>query len=147
MIFAKAPISGKVKTRLCPPLRPDEAASLHGSFVLEVLERMSLAVTTLQLPFHRYLACAPSSTRAFFTIVEERHGVKVIDQIGDDLGARIQHAFETMFENGYRRVCIVGTDASSLPLDYYTQVLTLLETNDLVLGPALDGGYYLIDLN
>lgn len=138
---------GEVKTQLCPPLTPDEAASLDGSFVLEVLERTSRAVTTLQLPFHRYLACAPSSTLAFFKIVKERHGVKAIDQVGDDLGARIQHAFETMFENGYRRVCIVGTDASSLPLDHYTQALTLLETNDLVLGPALDGGYYLIGLN
>jgi rSAM/selenodomain-associated transferase 1 len=147
VLFAKAPIPGEVKTRLCPPLTPDEAATLHGSFVLEVLERTSLAVATLQLPLHRYLACAPSSTLAFFKIVEERHGVKLIDQVGDELGARIQHAFETMFENGYRRVCIVGTDVPSLPLDHYAQALALLETNDLVLGPALDGGYYLIGLN
>ena len=146
VIFAKAPIPGEVKTRLCPPLTPDEAATLHGGFVLDMLERTTLAVATLHLPFHRYLACAPSSALVFFQIMEERQGVKLIDQVGDDLGARMQHAFETMFEKGYHRVCIVGTDVPSLPLDHYTQALALLETNDLVLGPALDGGYYLIGL-
>ena len=146
VIFAKAPIPGEVKTRLCPPLTPDEAATLHGSFVLDMLERTTLAVATLQLPLHRYLACAPSSALVFFKIMEERQGVKLIDQVGDDLGARMQHAFETMFEKGYHRVCIVGTDVPSLPLDHYKQALALLETNDLVLGPALDGGYYLIGL-
>ncbi len=146
VLFAKAPIPGEVKTRLCPPLTPDEAATLHGCFVLDMLERSTLAVATLDLPFHRYLACAPSSALVFFKIMEERHGVKLIDQVGDDLGARMQHALETMFGKGYHRVCIVGTDVPSLPLDHYKQALALLETNDLVLGPALDGGYYLIGL-
>ncbi len=70
VIFAKAPIPGEVNTRLCPPLTPDEAATLHGSFVLDMLERTKLAVVTLQLPFHRYLACAPSSVLVFFKIME-----------------------------------------------------------------------------
>ena len=146
VIFAKAPIPGEVKTRLCPPLTPDEAATLHGSFVLDMLERSKTAVAKLKLPFDRYLACMPSSTLVFFKIMEERQSVKLIDQIGNDLGARMQHTFETMFGKGYERVFIVGTDVPSLPLDHYTQALALLEKNDLVLGPALDGGYYLIGL-
>jgi glycosyltransferase A (GT-A) superfamily protein (DUF2064 family) len=52
-----------------------------------------------------------------------------------------------MFARGYGRVLIVGTDVPSLPLEHYQQALALLETNDLVLGPALDGGYYLIGLS
>ena len=146
VIFAKAPIPGKAKTRVCPPLTSDEAAMLHGSFVLDMLERTKLAVATLQLPFQRYLACTPSSEHVFFKIMEERQGVKLIDQVGDDLGERTQLAFGTMFGKGYQRVFTVGTDVPSLPLDYYTQALAMLETNDLVLGPALDGGYYLIGL-
>ena len=146
VIFAKAPIPGKVKTRLCPPLTPDEAATLHGSFVLDMLERSKTAVVKLKLPFDRYLACAPSSTLVFFKIMEERQGVKLIDQVGDDLGARMSQTCETMFARGYTRILIVGTDVPSLPLDHYRQALALLETNDLVLGPALDGGYYLIGL-
>ncbi len=146
MIFAKAPIPGQVKTRLCPPLTPDEAATLHGSFVLDTLERTKLATTTLKLPCDRYLACAPSSTHVFFKIMEERHGVKVIDQVGDDLGARMHQAFETIFARGYRQVLIIGTDVPTIPLDQLKQALAKLEQYDLVLGPAQDGGYYLIGL-
>ncbi len=146
VIFAKAPIPGQVKTRLCPPLTPDEAATLHGSFVLDTLERTKLATTTLKLPCDRYLACAPSSTHVFFKIMEERHGVKVIDQVGDDLGARMNQVCESMFARGYRRVVMIGTDVPTVPLNHFGQAQDQLEHHDLVLGPALDGGYYLIGL-
>jgi rSAM/selenodomain-associated transferase 1 len=146
VIFAKAPLPGQVKTRLCPPLTPDEAATLHGSFVLDMLERTKTAASKLNLDFHRYLACAPASSLVFFQIMEERHGVRLLDQVGDDLGARMSHTFEALFAKGYRRVVIVGTDVPSLPLDHYKQAFTLLEPHDMVLGPALDGGYYLIGL-
>lgn len=146
VVFAKAPIPGQVKTRLCPPLTPDEAATLHGSFVLDTLERTKLAATALKLPFDRYLACAPAATHVFFKIMEERHGVKVTDQVGDDLGARMNQAFEATFKKGYKHVLIIGTDVPTLPLDHLKQALALLDSHDLVLGPALDGGYYLIGL-
>jgi rSAM/selenodomain-associated transferase 1 len=146
VIFAKAPVPGQVKTRLCPPLTPDEAATLHGSFVIDMLERTKIATAKLKLPFDRYLACAPSSTLVFFQIMEERHSVKLIDQVGDDLGARMQQAFATLFAKNYQRVFIIGTDVPSLPLDHYKQALALLDTHDIVLGPAMDGGYYLIGL-
>lgn len=146
VIFAKAPVPGQVKTRLCPPLTPDEAATLHGSFVIDMLERTKTAAAKLKLPLDRYLACAPSSTLVFFQIMEERQSVKLIDQAGDDLGARMLQAFATLFGKGYQRVLIVGTDIPSLPLDHYKQALALLDSHDVVLGPALDGGYYLIGL-
>ncbi|MDH4186428.1 MAG: TIGR04282 family arsenosugar biosynthesis glycosyltransferase [Nitrospira sp.] len=146
VIFAKAPIPGEVKTRLCPPLTPDEAATLHGSFVLDMLERTKLAVTKLQLPFHRYLACAPSSELVFFKIMEERQAVRLIDQVGEDLGQKMHHAFTQLFAKGYKQVIIVGTDVPTLPLAVYQEAFTLLSRSDVVLGPALDGGYYLIGL-
>jgi uncharacterized protein len=146
VIFAKAPIPGEVKTRLCPPLTPDEAATLHGSFVLDMLERTKLAVTKLQLPFHRYLACAPSSELVFFKIMEERQGVRLLDQVGEDLGQRMHQTFVSLFAKDYTQVILVGTDVPTLPLSVYQDALTLLEKSDVVLGPALDGGYYLIGL-
>jgi uncharacterized protein len=146
VIFAKAPIPGEVKTRLCPPLTPDEAATLHGSFVLDMLERTKLAVATLQLPFHRYLACAPSSTLVFFKIMEERQSVRLLDQVGEDLGQRMHHTFVDLFANGYKQVIIMGTDVPTLPLSVYQEAFTILGRSDMVLGPALDGGYYLIGL-
>lgn len=146
VIFAKAPIPGEVKTRLCPPLTPDEAATLHGSFVLDMLERTTLAVATLPLPFHRYLACAPSSALTFFKVMEERQGVRLLDQVGEDLGQRMHRTFVDLFAKGYKQVIIVGTDVPTLPLSVYQEAFTILGRSDMVLGPALDGGYYLIGL-
>ncbi len=146
IIFAKAPIAGQVKTRLCPPLTPDEAASLHGSFVLDVLERSKTAIAKHRLQLERYLACAPSARHVFFQILGERHGVKLLDQVGEDLGARMARAFSTIFSSGYKNALLVGTDVPSLPLDTYRDALALLADHDLVLGPACDGGYYLIGL-
>lgn len=178
VIFAKAPIPGEVKTRLCPPLTPDEAATLHGTFVLDVLEQTKLAaqgkgsniggprleargemnISGLNHPsasniqprtsniFDRYLACAPTSDHVFFKIMEERQGVRLLDQVGPDLGARMHETFTTLFGRGYRQVLIIGTDAPTLPPSTYQDALALLKDHDVVLGPALDGGYYLIGL-
>jgi uncharacterized protein len=141
IIFAKAPIPGQVKTRLCPPLTPDEAASLHGSIVLDMLERSRTAAS-----LDRFVACAPSSDHVFFKILEERHGARLIAQAGDDLGARIARAFADVFALGYRRALVIGTDLPTLPGSVFGEAVTLLATHDVVLGPALDGGYYLVGL-
>ena len=141
IIFAKAPIPGQVKTRLCPPLTPDEAASLHGSIVLDMLERSRGTAST-----DRFVACAPSSDHVFFKILEERHGVRLLPQVGDDLGARMAHACAGVLALGYRQVLVIGTDLPTLPGSAFGEAITLLATHDLVLGPAFDGGYYLIGL-
>jgi rSAM/selenodomain-associated transferase 1 len=144
IIFAKAPIPGQVKTRLCPPLTPDEAATLQGSLVLDVVER-SRGVAK-QAHFDRVLACAPSREHVFFKILGERHGIRLIDQAGNDVGARMDQAFKAVFALGYRRIVMVGTDIPTLLPSSLTQAFSLLATHDLILGPALDGGYYLLGL-
>jgi rSAM/selenodomain-associated transferase 1 len=146
VVFAKAPVPGQVKTRLCPPLTPDEAATIHGSFVLDTVERTKAAIDRFKLPVDRFLACAPSSTHPFFKILEARHGVRLIDQEGDDLGQRMAGVFDWLFAQGYRSVVLVGTDVPSLPIEEYRRAFDLLESHDLVVGPALDGGYYLLGL-
>ncbi len=146
VIFAKAPIPGQVKTRLTPALTEDEAATLHGSFVLDTLERTKAAVGRFKLPVDRFLACAPSSSHVFFRIMEARHGVTLLDQQGEDLGIRMHHAFDSLFRRGYQRICLVGTDVPSLPLTYYRDAMEALVHHDVVIGPANDGGYYLIGL-
>lgn len=146
IIFAKAPIAGQVKTRLCPPLTTDEAATLQGSFILDTLERSRAAIQKFRLPMTRYLACAPSSTHVFFQIMAERHGVQLLEQTGESLGERMQAAFIALFAKGFTQVLIVGTDVPSLPLAHYQQAIEMLRTHELVLGPAEDGGYYLVGL-
>lgn len=146
VIFAKAPIPGQVKTRLCSALTEDEAATLHGSFVLDTLERTKAAANTFKLSVDRFLACAPSSAHVFFRIMEARHGVTLLEQEGDDLGTRMRQAFDRLFARGYRQICLVGTDVPSLPLTHYRDAVESLTRHDLALGPAKDGGYYLIGM-
>ena len=142
VLFAKAPVPGQVKTRLTPPLTPDETASLHGSFVLDALERTA----GLKAVLDRFVACAPSSEHVFFKILGERHSVRLLDQRGADVGARMAAAFDDLFRQGYERVVLAGTDLPTLPVTVYHQTLELLAHHDVVLGPAVDGGYYLIAL-
>lgn len=139
IIFAKAPVPGEVKTRLCPPLTPDEAASLHGSMVMDIAEH-----TRGIRNFDRFLACTPSSEHGFFQTLAARYGVTLCEQVGDDLGQRMNHALTDALSRGYRYALIVGTDIPSIAPPTYKNALALLQTHDAVLGPTHDGGYYLI---
>ena len=146
MIFAKAPIPGEVNTRLCPPLTPDEAATLHGSFVLDMLERTKLAVATLQLPFIGTWPVRLPLSWCFSKSWKNDRASSLLDQIGEDLGQRLHRTYVDLFAKGYKQVIIVGTDVPTLPLTVYQEAFAMLGRSDVVLGPALDGGYYLIGL-
>ncbi|MDR4460451.1 MAG: TIGR04282 family arsenosugar biosynthesis glycosyltransferase [Nitrospirales bacterium] len=141
IVFAKAPVAGQVKTRLCPPLTPDEAASLHGSLVLDMLERCQ----SLR-GYDRILAGTPSPHHPFFRAMEARFKIPVWDQIGDDLGTRMASAFNQALGSPYRSVVVIGTDIPGINGPLLTTALESLHDHDVVLGPTMDGGYYLIGL-
>ena len=141
IIFAKAPIPGQVKTRLCPPLNPDEAASLHGSMVMDIAEQ-TRGICRLD----RFLACTPSSDHAFFQTLAARYRLTLCEQVGDDLGQRMNHAINKSLKKGYQYALVIGTDIPALSPETYKKAAFLLKTQDIVLGPTHDGGYYLIGL-
>lgn len=141
IIFAKAPIPGAVKTRLCPPLTPDEAASLHGSLVLDAIERTK-GLQGIAL----YVAGAPDLAHPFFKVMEGRYGAHLLEQRGPDLGARMRQALQDAFDQGAQTALLTGTDLPTLPCARLTEALALIKTHDIVLGPTTDGGYYLIGL-
>jgi len=141
IIFAKAPIPGEVKTRLCPPLDPDEAASLHGTLVLDAIERTK-GVQGVTL----YVAGTPDLAHPFFKVMEGRYGAKLLLQRGPDLGSRMKWAMQDAFEQGAQEVLLTGTDLPTLPRVHLVEALTLVKHHDVVLGPTADGGYYLIGL-
>jgi hypothetical protein len=141
IIFAKAPIPGEVKTRLCPPLTPDEAASLHGTLVLDAVERAKgLPGASL------YVAGTPDLAHPFFKVMEGRYGAKLLPQRGPDLGSRMKWAMQDAFELGAQEALLTGTDLPTLPRAHLVEALTLVKRHDVVLGPTADGGYYLIGL-
>ena len=141
IVFAKAPVAGHVKTRLCPPLTPDEAASLHGSLVLDLLERCQTVKGC-----DRILAGSPTPDHPFFGAMKNRFKIPIWGQVGDDLGARMAHAFHSAFETPYPAAIIVGTDIPGITVSLLTMALKSLQNQDMVLGPTVDGGYYLIGL-
>ena len=141
IIFAKAPIPGEVKTRLCPPLDHDEAASLHGSLVLDAIERTK-GLQGISL----YVAGTPDLAHPFFKVMDGRYGAKLLAQRGPDLGARMRQAMQDAFDQGAKDVLLTGTDLPTLPRAHLVEALTLIKNHDVVLGPTTDGGYYLIGL-
>ena len=144
VLLTKAPIPGTVKTRLCPPLTPDEASTLHGSLVLDALERLPRMTKKPRLDC--FMACAPSSEHVFFQVIKQRFGITLLDQVGETLGDRMSEACRALFLRGYRAVLLTGTDLPSVHDTLYVDALHLLEESDVVIGPALDGGYYLLAL-
>jgi len=141
ILFAKAPVPGQVKTRLCPPLTPDEAASLHGSMVMDAVER-----TRPLRGFDIFLACTPSMDHPFFQTLAARHRLQLIEQVGEDLGQRMVHALTTILNYGYKYAVLVGTDIPNLSAHTYKQAKDMLQSKDVVFGPTKDGGYYLVGM-
>jgi len=139
-IFAKAPIAGQVKTRLCPPLTHKQAAELFRCFLLDTVDRMC-SLETVQV----FLAITPADSEPLF-----RHmipfPVRYLPQRGDSLGEREINMLADMLEAGFSRAVIIGSDIPTLPVAHIQEAFTRLEDPecDAVFGPSTDGGYYLV---
>lgn len=141
ILMAKAPQAGTVKTRLCPPLSPTEAAELSRCFLLDALDRLR-ALKGVDL----VLAYTPSDGRAFFA--EAAPDFALQPQPEGDLGHRMAGCFEQLLAQGYTEIVLTGSDLPTLPTAYLQQAVHLLSDPhlDVVLGPSEDGGYYLIGM-
>lgn len=138
VVFARAPHLGRVKTRLTPPLSPQQALELHRALVEDTLERLA----RFRRPgLQRWLYLSEPSPAKRLDITPAWSSAL---QTRGDLGARLEGAFRQAYEDGLERVVIVGSDSPTLPLDYLDQAYEALSAHDVVLGPAEDGGYYLV---
>jgi rSAM/selenodomain-associated transferase 1 len=137
LLFIKAPVRGRVKTRLAAILGDDTTLELYRNFVLDILD-------TLDIVGHPCSICysPPDAADAVAGWLGEHRDY--MPQEGSDLGERMANAFQVMFSRGRSRVVLVGSDLPDLPPDIFEEALSALQTNDAVIGPALDGGYYLI---
>lgn len=139
IVFARVPAPGLVKTRLTPALDKVEAAHLYTAFLQDALEQYARIGADIRL----YLA--PSSSDLEKNIVPE--GVSVHDQNGKGLGGKMANAFVETFAAGYERVIILGTDHPTLPSDFIEVAFESLSSlRSVVIGPADDGGYYLLGM-
>lgn len=139
IVFAKAPVPGKTKTRLCPPLSGEQAARLYTAFVGDVLAgartsgAAAVSVAYDPHPKHPDLAWIEDSPPWF-------------RQADGDLGARLIAAFKTAFRARSKKVVIIGSDCPDLDPRILRDAYARLDDADAVLGPAEDGGYYLVGL-
>ena len=141
VIMAKAPIVGKVKTRLCPPLGAQSAALLHESFIRDAFEKASSVPDA-----ETVMAYGPRGTASFFRETAcDADGY--ILQRGSHLGERISNCFDRLSERG-RSVVVMGADSPTLPARCLELAFDVLDTGraDTVLGPTSGGGFYLVGL-
>jgi uncharacterized protein len=168
-VMTKAPHPGRVKTRLVPPLTPEEAAELNKCFLRDTVAAISSACS------HRPVgkvgetqtACKPhashsamATARACGIAVYSPVGAEsayadilpadfiLLPQRGDGFGKRLYFATEDLFKCGFESVCLIDSDSPTVPAANFQQAVEFLESPEdrIVLGPSDDGGYYLIGL-
>ena len=138
IVFVKNPVPGQVKTRLTPYLSPEQAASLYQAFLVDWCNTLSSIPTA-----HRVIAYTPAEGLSALQALIGEDSV-YIPQVGASLGERLIAAARWACDQGYAKFLFVGSDSPTLPVQYVEHALDLLESRDIVIGPSVDGGYYLI---
>ena len=144
-VMAKAPRPGKVKTRLSPPLTPDQAAALNVCFLRDTAQNLA---DVANLGGADGLVCyTPVGDEALFDGILPPT-FRLIAQRGDSFGERLLAAAQDILACGYRAVCLIDSDSPTVPATAFEQAVEELarEGDRVVLGGSEDGGYYLIGL-
>jgi uncharacterized protein len=168
-VMTKAPQAGRVKTRLVPPLTPEEAAELNKCFLRDTAAAFSTAcscppagdgsktrLTPQRHESHSEAAIARARGIAVYTPVGAESAYtdvipadfSLLPQRGDEFGERLFFAIEDLFKCGFESVCLIDSDSPTVPAENFEQAVELLSTSEdrVVLGPSDDGGYYLIGM-
>jgi rSAM/selenodomain-associated transferase 1 len=139
-LMAKQPEVGLTKTRLSPSLTFQEAAALY-----EALLRDAIALVESQPGIDLAVAISPPSSKPFFKMITPPKAC-LLPVEGHNIGDCLSQAFSRLLDMGWRKVLALNADGPSLPPAYLEQAVQLLDEYDVVLGPALDGGYYLVGM-
>lgn len=150
-VMAKAPQPGRCKTRLVPPLTPEQAAGLSSAFLRDITENILAAGRSARV--QGYVAYAPLGLEALFDgHLAAGTGLLLADG-SPEMPSRVQgfgrcllHAVNALLDEGYGSACVLNSDSPTLPTRILRQVADILAApgDRAVLGPADDGGYYLL---
>mgnify|MGYP006160412147 CR=1 FL=1 len=138
LIFTRNPELGKAKTRLAKTVGDKTALEIY-KFLLQKTRDESQNVSSDKAV---YYSVKIRENDIWSKDIYQKH-----QQFGEDLGIRMLNAFKKSFGDGYEKVLIIGSDLYDLTSENIEKAFTDLENNDVVLGPAEDGGYYLLGMN
>jgi rSAM/selenodomain-associated transferase 1 len=140
-IMAKEPAARKVKTRMSPTFSSVEAAALYECLLMDTIDLVKNLDFTKKV-----LAYTPREAEVYFRgIVPD--GFQLMPQPPGDLGRRLISIARRLFNLGAKAICLMNSDSPDLPSDYIRRAFHLLHSGfDVVFGPSLDGGYYLVAL-
>ena len=149
-VMTKAPRAGEVKTRLIPPLTPEEAAALNISFLRDTANAISTAVRMRKAAGKDAYGVAvytPLGAEEAYADILPPHFV-LIPQRGGSFGERLLFAAEDLFKCGFNSVCLIDSDSPTVRPEIFVQAAQFLYSpgDRVVIGPSDDGGYYLIGL-
>lgn len=147
VLFAKAPLSGTTKTRLARERSDRDALLLTAGFLFDIADmcaRWRGQHVAVDQNRRVALYASPGVDDPVLAEAARRAGARLEQQQGDDLGARLRHAFDSEFERGARAVCAIGADSPTLPLHLLDEAFRALVWERVVLGPTFDGGYWLV---
>lgn len=138
LIFTRNPELGKAKTRLAKTVGDETALEIY-KFLLEKTRDVSFKVMSDKAVYY--------SVKVRENDIWDANVYQKYQQKGEDLGIRMLNAFKDSFNAGYKKVMIIGSDLYDLSSENIETAFNELNTNDVVLGPAVDGGYYLLGMN
>jgi rSAM/selenodomain-associated transferase 1 len=139
LVFAKQPVPGKVKTRLAEALGPEEAAGIYQTLGRSVVDQVRVG------PFRTVVYFDPPTAMEDVTAWLGSEGLEFRPQAQGDLGDRLDAAFREALGEAETAV-VIGTDAPGIDAQGVERAFRQLEEADVVVGPAADGGYYLMGL-
>ena len=146
VVFAKAPVVGQVKTRLIGALTPGQATELYVCFLQDTFATME-EVQTEREQLSLVLCYTPADDLEAFEAADLDRCL-LLAQRGRDLGERLHHCCADLLAAGFHSIVILGADTPTLPDEIVIEAFErLTEHGAIVIGPATDGGYYLIGLN
>ncbi len=143
-VMAKASQAGRTKTRLSPPLTPDEAAAFNTAFLRDIAD--NLAAAGLDASIAGYFAYGPPGAADFFAF--RPPGIALFEAWQPSFGATLAFTIEMLLARGHASACVLNADSPTLPPTLLTEAAERLAApgERIVLGPSTDGGYYLLGM-
>ena len=137
LVFTRNPVLGKCKTRLAQTVGNENALAIY-----KILLHHTVSIVE-NLPYDKAVYYSDKVTK---NDTWEDSNYQKFKQEGEDLGDRMLNAFKNSFQAGYEKVIIVGSDIIDLKQNHIYEAFKALDANDVVIGPAEDGGYYLLGM-